>query len=527
MSKKEECRDCFHSWKQLHKERLDAKFLGESTKLSPPEEARKAKEAEEDARKLFQDSQWIESGGEPFNCTLCDSKANCNFVSAAQEKCACQSLFGGRPQVHYACDPSSILLLEGLSKERCERNGYLTDDYPKLASRMQISYDGVEVSQPSQRRFKDSPNLKDFASLPITCNPCRSQFEALRENWSWTNLKNVHECIENLPDEAGQRQGNLDAQPVNPDSSECSCTGTSSAPCPPVPSSPPVSQQSGDEPPQAARRRISSQETPSSRSSSSSTSHHARHGHGHGEHGNGGRIVSQVKDAIREGFATLDLGWRAPPKPFKPPKPYKVPKIAAFPDLDFHIPASDSGVSTLPLPQTKDPLNQDAPNKNLPADIYASLVQGGSGTDGGDAALKPALANPFTATWSSPPSSPNPPPGIPTSSNSKSQHVTYAIITLLVLVIAMVVVMVMGRTVTTDEEESSRPLPQTATFVTQRTSTPLGNEGDHLDIPIHTTRPNGTALNIEEESRLLSDTLLNSPTSKTTKRKNKKKYKEL
>ena len=276
------CRQNFQQWKKIYDEKMDAKFSrNQDTRiaslLSPSEQMRKA--AYEDQtmqryqhhKKLFDDSQYIEVDGEPHFCEPNGSRMNCNFVSKAQFKCACQKYYTGRKHLNCSCDPSGFLLLEGLTEDRCRRNGYLDDDFPKLADRMQVSQDGVTTAAASAGiAMPHEERMASTGDFPVhSCPACAPEFKALETDWtekrefSWEHLRQLNGCIDNLSERqisSESLQWNAPQQPLpididsqkrrdqephpppcvrnippravsleSADDGECSCTGTSTS----------------------------------------------------------------------------------------------------------------------------------------------------------------------------------------------------------------------------------------------------------------------------------------------------------
>lgn len=178
----------------------------------------------------FDQSQYIEWTGQPFNCIL----ASQNLEQA--EKCKCQQLYGNRRHLfshrHFDEHPPQ--------RQDCELKGYLDNHklYNKLCEK-HLEANDIEYSCSCLQNHNHNHNqhdninndgnnddnndniiepLEPMLYFPaITCLPCRKEFENLMMDFNYHNLSLVKECIQNIgkPQEVVNNPSDVDLTTVD------------------------------------------------------------------------------------------------------------------------------------------------------------------------------------------------------------------------------------------------------------------------------------------------------------------------
>lgn len=567
------CRESFQRWKKLAQEHMDDNFSARkrseppASKLSPSEEVRRKMYVEQHARrsgedkKAFDESQWIEHKGEPYYCGNNTSRGNCNFVSQPNMKCACQKLYTDRKHLESSCDPSGWFLLGGLTEQRCRDNGLLEDDFPKLASRMQVTYDGINstaatVVPPPAVAPSNNQRMVSFPSH--SCPVCEKEFDALQQEWnangefSWDNLRKLNDCIDNnyssnysLTPGWEHRPGagpihktetqRIVSKPEEENEEECSCTGASTSHRPCTEKKNPLSQQriksssssspsssSGPSTPSLSSTGSSRSSSPSGSSSDSSSTHQKKNSksHTYSDTYTNAKVVVKEKESVQGkpwGGSSCSQGQALGQfnnNPLFNDEVFVARVSQIFQDkvAGLRLPTEEKVKEEKPILPAASHTKPTSPYvaQDIPPDIYSHLMQGGTNTEQGQQALGPSYVNPFPGT---PGGSTGPASGVgvgaagaagasetTTSSSKNVSPLTYVLIIggclLFLGAIIMGIYLWNGEFPWGEKKQHSHP-SQIATFVnTAGTAHP--SAANILQLPAHTTRPNGFGPTKEE-----------------------------
>lgn len=138
------------------------------------------------------------NGSTPFNGSTV-SVVNCGDCKTHEEleKCLCQQQYGERPHLIANSKQPQLQQLQQMfrpTKQLCEARGHLLNETEQILAlrtgeNNNSNNDGQVIVVPKE------PML----ILPtITCSPCKKEFEALHDDFSYKNIVGVNACIHKL-----------------------------------------------------------------------------------------------------------------------------------------------------------------------------------------------------------------------------------------------------------------------------------------------------------------------------------------